>query len=249
MPQGSAAGWKLTVPVSGPAPETVTTLAPSGVGAAAEVLARAFRDNPINCAVVDGGKERRLRANRAGLRSALHACLGRSVILTALDPESGAEKTHSNSTHREPLGVLVALPPASFPLPSPSLIDQLRTWLAQGRRAAERWGEVHSALEAVHPISPHWYLSLLGVDPDRQGLGIGSALLDVWLTSVDGEAAASYLETDREENLGLYRRVGFAVQQRIEVLGTPVWCMWRPPFRKQPADAGSEMRAETREPR
>jgi GNAT superfamily N-acetyltransferase len=127
-------------------------------------------------------------------------------------------------------------------MPPPSLLDQLRTWLGQGPRVAGRWGEVHRALEAVHPSSPHWYLSLLGVDPNRQGIGVGSALLDAWLASVDCEAAASYLETDREENLGLYRGVGFAVQQRIEVLGTPVWCMWRPPSRNERGDAGLETR-------
>ncbi|HMO53757.1 MAG TPA: GNAT family N-acetyltransferase, partial [Tepidiformaceae bacterium] len=33
--------------------------------------------------------------------------------------------------------------------------------------------KVFAAVEKKHPNEPHWYLSVLGVDPDRQGQGIG----------------------------------------------------------------------------
>ena len=57
----------------------------------------------------------------------------------------------------------------------------------------------------------------------------GRLLLETWLQAVDREAAASYLETDRDQNLALYRRAGFEVRAEIRVLGIDVWCMWRPP--------------------
>ena len=41
------------------------------------------------------------------------------------------------------------------------------------------------------------------------------------------QAAAGYLETDERENVEFYRGFGFVVQREEEVIGTPVWYMWR----------------------
>jgi GNAT superfamily N-acetyltransferase len=101
--------------------------------------------------------------------------------------------------------------------------------MGQGFRVAARWGEVYAAIEGLHPPEPHWYLSLLGVDPPRQGLGVGAGLLEHWLDSIDREGLPSYLETDREENVSFYGRAGFSVHVELQVLGAPVWCMRRPP--------------------
>ena len=63
--------------------------------ALAEVLALAFRDNPLNRAVIGGSEARRLRANRAGMRASLIAALPAAVVLIApegmdiqLEPET-----------------------------------------------------------------------------------------------------------------------------------------------------------------
>ena len=90
-----------------------------------------------------------------------------------------------------------------------------------------RWGEVYRALEEAHPVEPHWYLSLLGVDPLHQGQRVGIGLLRSWLEAVDRDDLPSYLETDREQNVAFYERVGFAVQLELNVLETPIWCMRR----------------------
>jgi hypothetical protein len=37
----------------------------------------------------------------------------------------------------------------------------------------------------------------------------------------------SYLETDRRENLAFYERAGFGVLSEEEIVGVPVWRMWR----------------------
>ena len=57
---------------------------------------------------------------------------------------------------------------------------------------------------------PHWYLSVLGVEPSQQGRGIGSTLLRDWLGQVDGDEMPAYLETDRRENVAFYARWGRA---------------------------------------
>jgi ribosomal protein S18 acetylase RimI-like enzyme len=97
-----------------------------------------------------------------------------------------------------------------------------------------RWPEVlrgSLALEAKHPRRPHWYLLALGVDPARQGQGVGSALLRPILERCDRERTAAYLETSNERNVPLYQRHGFALTETWFIpRGGPVqYLMWREP--------------------
>ncbi len=178
------------------------------------ILARAFRDNPLDRAVIGDDPGRRLDSIRYGMRASLRSAMDRCTVLLA---------RHQGS----PAGVLLAVPPGGFPLPPPSLLAHLRSVLGQGIRVTTRWGDVYRALEEVHPVEPHWYLSLLGVDPPRQGHGVGIGTLKCWLECVDRDGLPSYLETDRQENVAFYERVGFAVHLELKVLETPVWCMRR----------------------
>ena len=203
----------------------VAELAAADLPAAVEVLARAFRDNPLNRAVVGRGEARRLRCNQYGMRTSLKIAGPTATILGGRMVENGGNSLQFESD--APQGVLLAIRPRHFPLPAQSLLAQLQAVLGQGLRVARRWGEVYRALEAVHPPRDHWYLSLLGTDPAVQGNGIGRSLLKFWLAGVDRDGAASYLETDREENVGFYAREGFAVEFELRVLGTRVWCMRR----------------------
>jgi hypothetical protein len=41
------------------------------------------------------------------------------------------------------------------------------------------------------------------------------------------ERVAGYLETDRAENVTFYEKFGFVVQREEELIGTPIWYMWR----------------------
>lgn len=86
------------------------------------------------------------------------------------------------------------------------------------------------AVEKRHPTQPHWYLALLGVDPTRQGRGLGRALLDPVLTRCDETLESAYLETQKPENLPFYERFGFQILDEVSVAGSPpVWLMWRDP--------------------
>ena len=93
---------------------------------------------------------------------------------------------------------------------------------------------------------PHWYLWVLGVAPEAQGRGIGTALLRPILDLADRplagtddgrrplsramEAMPCYLETETEENVAFYRGRGFEVirQAAEPVAGLPIWFMRRP---------------------
>jgi ribosomal protein S18 acetylase RimI-like enzyme len=86
-------------------------------------------------------------------------------------------------------------------------------------------------IEKAHARHPeHYYLAVLGTRPDRQGSGIGSALMQPILDTCDAEGIGAYLESSKEANIPFYRRHGFEV---VEVLHLPkgpdLWPMWREP--------------------
>jgi ribosomal protein S18 acetylase RimI-like enzyme len=184
--------------------------------AAVQLLARAFRDNPLNVAVIGSvDPALRLRVNAHGLR--------------ALLPTAQAHgRVRVRRIGGELAAVLIAAPPDAFPLPAASFAQRLRSSFGQGLRVARRWAAVFEALAPLHPPEPHWYLSTLGVDPREQRRGLGRALLAAWLADVDRDASCAYLETDRPENVAFYERAGFVVLGETRIFSVPVWRMRRP---------------------
>jgi GNAT superfamily N-acetyltransferase len=85
--------------------------------------------------------------------------------------------------------------------------------------------------EKLHPKVPHWYLAVIGVEPTRQGKGLGGKLLDVVLDRLDATRMPAYLETSTTGNVAWYRHHGFEVQHEVRpaTAGPPVWTMWREP--------------------
>jgi ribosomal protein S18 acetylase RimI-like enzyme len=79
-----------------------------------------------------------------------------------------------------------------------------------------------------HPEEPHWYLPFIGVDPARQGKGIGAALLRSVLADCDTARLPAYLESTNPRNQAFYERQGFqAVGHIIEGDCPPVVPMLR----------------------
>jgi len=85
----------------------------------------------------------------------------------------------------------------------------------------EEIGTYFEMLEPYHPGEPFWYLALLGVDPARQGEGVGSAILGESLRLVDAQHRPAYLEATCERNAALYRRHGFEQMGLVEQPGCP----------------------------
>jgi ribosomal protein S18 acetylase RimI-like enzyme len=101
-------------------------------------------------------------------------------------------------------------------------------------RGLKRIIDVLNALDKAHPTERHYYLQFIGVDPDYQGKGFGTALMQPVLERCNHEGCGAYLENTNEVNLAFYEQQGFAVVGVID-LGQgapPVWPMWRDP---QPA--------------
>ncbi|HXW62880.1 MAG TPA: GNAT family N-acetyltransferase [Candidatus Acidoferrales bacterium] len=76
--------------------------------------------------------------------------------------------------------------------------------------------------------SSHWYLNVLGVEPSRQGMGIGSQLIQPILQRADESVLVCYLETMKARNVAFYRQHGFevVVEGNLED-GSHYWTMHR----------------------
>jgi ribosomal protein S18 acetylase RimI-like enzyme len=89
---------------------------------------------------------------------------------------------------------------------------------------------VFEEMDRYHPIEPHWYLPMIGVDPAHQGQGYGSGLLQHGLARCDREDKLAYLESTSLESLRLYERHGFELLGTIQVGSSPqVFPMLRKP--------------------
>lgn len=112
--------------------------------------------------------------------------------------------------------------------------------LADASGSAGRFERLGELMDARHPDQPHAYLPFIGVVPDRQGQGVGGALLAHQLTTVDALGLPAYLEASAPRSRHLYRRHGYA--ERGEPIRLPdgpeMWPMWRPAGRMEGAYAG-----------
>jgi len=88
---------------------------------------------------------------------------------------------------------------------------------------------VMGKLHKKYVPEPHWYLLIVGVDPDLQGRGLGTALVKEGLTRADEAHCPCYLETSDERNLAFYERLGFKVVGSAPLGngGPPGWAMRR----------------------
>jgi len=89
-------------------------------------------------------------------------------------------------------------------------------------------------MQASHPHAPgHAYLPFVAVRPQRQGRGIGAALLRHRLAALDAAGTPAYLEASSVRSRRLYERIGFTrLPTRIELPDGPdMYPMWRAPRR------------------
>lgn len=94
-----------------------------------------------------------------------------------------------------------------------------------------RGQEMVELMKQHHPEEPHWYLGVIGSDPDMRGTGLAHALMRSRLDQCDTEGAPAYLESTKESNLPYYLRFGFRVTGELTIRGggPRIWPMWRNP--------------------
>jgi GNAT superfamily N-acetyltransferase len=77
-------------------------------------------------------------------------------------------------------------------------------------------------IERLHDAftrGPHLRLEFLGVDPESQGSGIGTSLMDYGHAKADAAAIPCYLETLAEENVPFYGRRGYRLIGQDTIAG------------------------------
>ncbi|HEX2766762.1 MAG TPA: GNAT family N-acetyltransferase [Candidatus Limnocylindria bacterium] len=187
--------------------------------ALAAVLARAFANDPYFSWLAGTDTERNQRMRDAWL----------GILRFA---SAGLRETWTDENRT---GAAIWIPPGRQPS---SWLDSLRLLPTFARLTG--WGRLREASAAVefleerrrqHAPEPHYYLSALGVEPERQGEGIGTALLEPVLRAADETVAAAYLETATARNVLLYERAGFAVVEELVLPRTDIhgWLMLRRP--------------------
>lgn len=200
------------------------TLQRDSVRQAGDVLARAFQDDPLYAYILPDDAERRQR-----LPDMFAALVKYSLLFGAC------------TTTPELAGVASWLRPGSTEVTFWRVVRAglgLQTSVARfSREARERFMAVMGYADATHKQlmqEPHWYLWALGVEPGRQGQGIGSALLRPGLDWADEAGVPCYLETQTERNAAFYQRRGFRILKGGDIPGhgVPFWAMVRQPARR-----------------
>lgn len=77
-------------------------------------------------------------------------------------------------------------------------------------------------MDASHPEEPHWYLPMIGVEPNARNRGLGRVLMQHALGRCDQDGVLAYLESSNPRNITLYERHGFEVMGQIQIGGAPV---------------------------
>ena len=184
---------------------------PDDAAALAEPLARAFWDDPVTMWAHPHERNR--------MRRTVRFFLGR---MRALLPHELSCVTDEQD------GAAIWSPPDAWQMGLRELLYDLPAFLSPRTPFVLR--AMHG-IEQRHPTGPHYYLSILGVEPSRQGEGLGSALLQPMLRRCDEEGVGAYLESSKESNVRFYARHGFRVTEEVPLRnGPPMWLMWRDPL-------------------
>ncbi len=198
-------------------PLSIAPLRQESIPCAARLLAASMRDNPLHGRVFAGAGPRlepllanafiRLLQRQMRTGHVLAACEGETLVgVAAMAPPGRCQPTLG-----EKLAMLSILARGRALRHLPRISRWLRTWARQD------------------PDFEHWHLGPAAVERSRQGQGIGSRLMAAVCEHLDREQGTGYLETDKAENVRLYRRGGFEVIAEESVLGVSNWFMLRQP--------------------
>jgi GNAT superfamily N-acetyltransferase len=178
----------------------IVNLGATQITDAGRVLGRAFWDDPAAIYILPDDDRRARPLSWFFTHAAQYGDLFGEVYTTAGQVE----------------GAAIWLPPGEAEVTEERMaeagLDQLPEVF--GEESFGRFEHMLGHLETLHQRDlpePHWYLFILGVDPPRQGQGVGGALLQPVLQRADADGLPCYLETMKLRNLPFYQKHGFRV--------------------------------------
>lgn len=177
------------------------------------VMAGAFHDDPVIGWLLPDASRRPARLRRFFGIELRHLALPRGCVWTTNDLSAAA----------------LVLPPGRWRVPLSATLREGRAF-GVGLGRAARLGAAMEWRHAREVRGPHYYVRDVGVLPEMQGRGLGSALMAPTLERCDREGLPVYLEASSERSAALYERLGFERVSELSVSGSPpLRLMLRPP--------------------
>lgn len=205
-------GANLGAPASAPSP-TVRIAQPHESGPLKLALGAAFSDDPIFGWLIGPRSNRRTRLEQYFALQLDHSFADGSVWT--------ADGLH---------GAALCMPPGQWRLPPKLIAAHSARFTSIFRARLPRAIGLLAAVERRHLRGAHYYFANIGVAPEAQGHGLGSALMRPTLDRCDEEGLPAYLEASSERNAVLYERLGFQCTEILRFAGSPpLRLMMRPP--------------------
>jgi ribosomal protein S18 acetylase RimI-like enzyme len=191
---------------------TVVPAVPEDAERLADVLGRAFQDDPVSTWLIPDDQERIERQ--------------RDFLKVFLDDAMASGQVHT-TPDRTAVALWVNVQPDE---PQDDNIDEL-LGKALGPHY-ERFVHLGDQMDATHPHDRlHGYLQFVAVDPPWQEHGIGAALIRHRLAQLDAMDMPAFLDASNLRTVTLYERLGFRqLPSQIRLPdGTLMLPMWREP--------------------
>ena len=174
-----------------------------GLPAAAQALANAFMDDPLEKYTFPNEDERRAKAP-GHFAAALRYGLKFGEVYAAADGAGASIWLKPGETEVTPER---AIEGGFGELPG-----------VMGEGAFNRFFTALAFAEEYHKrdvSEPHWYTMVLGVDPAFQGRGYGRSLLEPVMDRARADGTPVYLETAQPKNVSFYEKMGFRVLREL----------------------------------
>lgn len=106
------------------------------------------------------------------------------------------------------------------------IISSIKLLFILGIKSVKKGFNREAKIKKVHPSANIYYLLFIGVYPEHQGKGMGSALLKSLIEDSKQMNRPIFLETYLDKNIALYKKFGFSIYDELD-FGFPVFCMKR----------------------
>ena len=190
----------------------------SQIKPAAEMLGRAFQDDPLSGYFFPDAVKRKNKLPYIFKFLIRYGVLYGEVYATSPNLE----------------GVAVWLPPGKVDMTLRRMIwsGDFSILFNLGVKFISRQRSITKYIFSMHKCHApfrHWFLDSIGVDPMFQGKGYAGILLKAMFARIDQEHLPCYLETQNEKNVSIYQHYGFKVVEESAIPGTEFsnWAMLR----------------------